>query len=160
VADVLFAQFNPAIEAIAASRNLPYVNMADAGLAIFGPHDDLNLTLTLGGVDILLQENDNFGDNPTAAFVHDGRHLHSSISGFIGNLVLEGLNIGYGANLSLFSEAELLAHQNLAYGGSDTLESQIGPYSDFVINYVPEPSTGVLAVLAFGTVLWWRRRRK
>jgi hypothetical protein len=61
---------------------------------------------------------------------------------------MEGLNIGYGENLSLFTEQEILDHRGIAYGGSDTLEAQIGPYSDYIINYVPEPSSLALAGLA------------
>jgi hypothetical protein len=74
---------------------------------------------------------------------------------------MEGLNIGYDANLSLFSEQEILQHRGISYGGSDTLAAQIGDYSDYVINYVPEPSSLALATLAAAALaIVTLRRRK
>jgi hypothetical protein len=77
--------------------------------------------------------------------VHDGVHPNTVIQGLTANLIMESLNIGYGAGFTLFSEEEILEHAGIAYGGSDTVAAQIGPYSDYVTNNVPEPSTLVLA---------------
>jgi lysophospholipase L1-like esterase len=149
VADAIANQLNPQIEALAQSYQLPYVDLQGALASIFGPHNALNAKLAIGNVNIQLMQSDTAGNTvPTAAFVHDTIHPHTTLQGVLANLVLVGLNTGYGANLALFSEEEILAHAGIAYGGSDTLAGQIGPYSGYVTNYVPEPSTLVLAACA------------
>jgi hypothetical protein len=92
------------------------------------------------------------GGNPTAAFVDDGVHPNTTLQGIIANAVMEALNIAYGANLTLFSEAEILEHRGLSYGGSDTLPAQLGNYADYIRNYafplpVPALSAPRLALL-------------
>jgi hypothetical protein len=115
----------------------------------YGPVNSMNSTLAIGNVDVkLLQFDTASNTNPAAAFVHDLVHPHTTIQGIIANLVLEGLNTGYGADVPLLSEQEILAHAGIAYGGSDTLVGEIGNYSDYVTNYVPEPSTWALATIA------------
>ena len=42
------------------------------------------------------------------------------------------LDSGYGAGLALFSEQEILSYALIPYGGSDTLLSQIGAYTNYV----------------------------
>jgi hypothetical protein len=96
---------------------------------------------------------------PLAGAVHDGIHPHTTLQGLLANLVLEGLNIGYGANLELFSEEEILNHAGLVYGGFDTLAPQIGSYGDYVINYVPEPNSLVLTMSGLVGLVAFRRRR-
>ena len=71
------------------------------------------------------------------------------------------VRFGYGANLALFSELEILDHAGLAYGGVDTVAGQIGPYSDYITNYspIPEPSTLVLVMGGLvGVVVTCRKR--
>jgi lysophospholipase L1-like esterase len=162
VRDVIANQLNPQIEALAQAYNLPYVDLRGSLEAIFGPHNSLNSTVKIGNVDIFLQQSDTpTGTNLTAGFVNDAIHPHTTLQGVFANLVMEGLNIGYGANLSLFSETEILAHRGISYGGSDTLAAQIGPYSDYIVNYVPEPSSLVLATLAIAALaIVTLRRRK
>ncbi|MEX0979050.1 MAG: SGNH/GDSL hydrolase family protein [Pirellulales bacterium] len=149
VTNVLANQLTPAIQAIAQAHDLPLIDIFGMMNAIVGTPLSLNSTVTIGNFNINLQQVDTItGTVPTAGFVDDGIHPHTTLQGVIANLVMEGLNIGYGANLSLFSETEILAHRGISYGGSDTLEAQIGPYSDYVLNYVPEPSSLALATLA------------
>jgi hypothetical protein len=160
VHDVVANQLNQQIEALAQAYQLPYIDLTGAFDAIFGTHDSLNSTLAIGDVDIQLQStDDSLGSNPYAAFVEDGVHPHTTVQGILANLVMESLNVGYGANMVLFSEEELLTNAGLTYGGSDTLEAQIGPYSDYVVNYVPEPSTLALAGGALLALLLVVRRR-
>jgi lysophospholipase L1-like esterase len=136
VSDVI-QQVNSGIDAIAQARLLAVVDMFGATLAIFGPHGSPNAVLTLGNVAIdLLASDTASGGNPTAGFVHDGIHPNTTLQGIMANTLLEGLDIGYNANLPLFSEAEILAHRGLAYGGSDTLAAQLGEYGDYVTSYV------------------------
>jgi hypothetical protein len=70
---------------------------------------------------------------PTAGFVSDGFHPNTVMQGIFGNVILQAFNSGYNANISLFSEQELLSHALIAYGGSDTVQSQIGAYTNFVV---------------------------
>src|SRR5262249_30920118 len=44
------------------------------------------------------------------------------------------------AGVPLFSEAQILQHAGLTYGGSDTLAALIGPYSNYVTSYAPAPA--------------------
>jgi len=133
------------------------VDLLDATRTIFGDHTSPNLTLPIGNVDILLQTSDTVSNTiPTAAFVHDDIHPHTTLQGMIANLTIEALNTGYGAGIPLFSEEEILAHAGIAYGGSDTLAATFGDYGDYVVNYVPEPSSFLLAavgIAVFGVLL-------
>jgi MYXO-CTERM domain-containing protein len=162
VADVIANQLNPAIEALAVAHQVAYVDLGAALAEMFGPHTSPNSTLSIGNVNINLNSIDtSIGSNPTAGFVHDGVHPNTTLQGLIANLALEALNIGYGANLPLFTEQEILAHRGIAYGGSDTLASQIGDYSVYITSYVPEPSSCALAGLAaVALAVVARRRRK
>jgi lysophospholipase L1-like esterase len=141
VADVI-SQLNLEIDAIAQTRQLPLVDFESALLAIFGTHSAPNTTLTIGDVAIDLTASDTVvGGNPTAGFVQDGVHPNTTLQGIIANVFMEALNVGYGAGIPLFTEAEILSHRGIAYGGSDTLTAEFGNYSEYIVNYVPEPST-------------------
>ena len=50
------------------------------------------------------------------------------LQGVIANVIVEGLNEGFGAGVGVFSEEEILAHAGIDYGGADSLEAQIGQY--------------------------------
>ncbi len=140
VRDVIIQASN-GIEVIAQQRGLVYVDFLGAEIAIFGPHGSPNAVLTIGNVDIFLAQSDtNVGGNPTAGFVHDGIHPNTTFQGIVANFMLEAINIGYGAGLPLFTEAEILSHRGIAYGGSDTLLAQLGNYSDYITSFVPQPT--------------------
>ena len=162
VADAIDNILNPAVEALAQSHHLPYVDLMGALETVFGPHNALHSTLTIGNVNINLQQSDtSSGTNPTAGFVDDSTHPNTTLQGLIANLAMAGMNVGYGAGLTLFSEQELLAHRGIAYGGSDTLAAQIGAYNSYVTNFVPEPSSFALAALAAAALglAAYRKRR-
>ena len=55
------------------------------------------------------------------------------MQGIFANVMLQALTGGYGAGLALFSEQEILSYALIPYGGSDTLLSQIGAYSNYVV---------------------------
>jgi hypothetical protein len=48
---------------------------------------------------------------------------------------MTALNAGYATGLTPFTESEILSHAGIAHGGADTLESQVGPFTDYVTNY-------------------------
>ncbi len=135
VADVI-AQVNDGVADLACDHQLVLFDASGFAQVVFGTHHDLHEFLILGNVSIELWESDSAAnDNPFAGFVHDGVHPHTQLQGVMANLILEALNIGYGAAVPLFSEQEILAHAGIAYGGRDTLQSQIGRYSDFVFKF-------------------------
>jgi len=69
------------------------------------------------------------------------------------NAILQALNSGYGANVPLFTEEEILSHAGLAYGGADTLSAWIGSYTNYVFFPVPLGPTGHFQFL-FPTKAW------
>ena len=122
-------------------RGVVLIDFFGAALAIFGPHSAPNTTITIGNVPIQLTQSDTAGGgNPTAGFVDDGVHPNTTLQGISSNLTMEALNLGYGAGLTLFTEAEILAHRGIAYGGSDTLLAQLGNYSDYIASFAPPPT--------------------
>ncbi|MCP5064998.1 MAG: hypothetical protein GY946_00405 [bacterium] len=138
VADVIEG-LNTDLLAIAQARQLTLVDLFGASTTIFGAHSSPNTYLTIGNVPInLTQEDTSGGGIPTAGFVHDGIHPNTTVQGVIANVLMEGFNVGYGANLTLFGEAEILSHRGIAYGGSDTLPGQIGNWFDWIIDYAPD----------------------
>ncbi len=147
VADVV-AQVNDGIKALAQSDHLAVADLGALVTAMFGPDTSPNTTIEIGGVTIQL--NASTSSNPsTAGFVSDGIHPNTTLQGVLANLFIQALDTGYGAGVPLFSEAQILAHDGLTYGGTDTLNL---PYSAFVISYVPEPSTWVLAILGVASL--------
>lgn len=129
-------QLNLELDAVAQERHLVLVDMFAAAQALFGTNQDPREILLLGNVEIYPQELDTPAhDNPQAGFVDDGTHPHTHLQGILANFILHGLNTAHHAETPLFTEEELLAHAGLAYGGLDTLESEIGPYSDYLFDY-------------------------
>jgi hypothetical protein len=102
-----------------------------------GTNQNPRTTLLLGNVTIQLRQYDtSTNTNPTAAFVHDRAHPHTTMQGVLANILVEALNQGYGAGLTPFTEEEILSHAGLAYGGQNTLSAVIGPLSSYVHNFV------------------------
>lgn len=129
-------QVNTGIAQLALTNEVPLIDLLGVAKEVFGPNTNRNSVLLIGNVSInLMQSDTSSGGNPTAAFVHDGIHPNTTLQGLLANLYMTGLNIGYHADAPLFSEAEILAHRGIAYGGSDTIASQIGVYRDYITNY-------------------------
>jgi len=101
--------------------------------AIFGTNLTPRPTLLVGNVAIDLHGTDVPGGGvPTAAFVHDGLHPHTVLQALCANAIVTALNLGYDTQIEPLSEEEMLATAGIAYGGSDTLEQEIGPLEAFV----------------------------
>jgi hypothetical protein len=155
--DNAIAQVNAGIKSVAQTNHLVVADLASLTQTVFGTEANPNSTVQIGGVTINLTQKTS--SNPsTAAFVSDGIHPNTTIQGVMGDLFMQALDTGYNASIPLFSEAQILAHDGLSYGGSDTLAAEVGPYSKYVINYVPEPTTLILATFCTFTLLVMRWR--
>ena len=130
------AGFGSRLRALAAEKGLVFVDAFRLGRAIFGTHAAPRATLRVGDVAIDLDQFSG-GSGTPAAFVEDGVHPHTVIQGVMANVVLAALDRHLGACVPPFSEVELLAHNGLAYGGSDTLVAEIGPPEAFVESFAP-----------------------
>jgi len=129
-------QVNAGLVFLAQKWQVPLVDAFNLQKVVFGSNTNLQSVLYIGNVAIHLQQSDSNptnAPNRTAAFVADGAHPHTTIQGLFANMALEAISLGFGTQVSLFSEQEILSHAGLAYGGQDTLMSQIGSYSNYVI---------------------------
>jgi len=149
---------NASIDAEAQARGMVVVDIGAGLVSIFGTHASPITSLLVGNVAIDLTASDTAGGaNPTAGFVHDGVHPNTVLQGIVANTVMEALNIGFGVGLTLFSEAEILDHRGIAYGGSDTLYATYGDYSDYITAYPPVdivvPGLGGIASLVLSALL-------
>ena len=123
-------QANAHVRDLAAEYDLALVDMYALTKAMFGPNQNQREHLLVGNVNIELLVAS--GSNPLAAWVADGVHPRTVVQGIAANAILTALNLAYDANVTLFTEEEILTNGNLAYGGADTLEAQIGPYGHYV----------------------------
>ena len=127
---------NTGIETIAHNHRVVLVDLNKMGSNILGTNTALKQFLTIGNVQIQLFNRDTTTHtNPLAGFVDDGAHPHTTLQGVFANLVMSALNQGWGAHYTLFTDSEILDHAGIAYGGADTLDSQVGPYSQYIRSY-------------------------
>jgi lysophospholipase L1-like esterase len=130
-------QVNAGLLSLAQEYHIVLVDAFGLAQAAWGTNQNPRSTLLLGNVTIQLRQSDTSSNsNPTAAFVHDTTHPHTTMQGVLANVIIEALNQGYSAGLTPFSEQEILSHAGLAYGGQDTLAAVIGPTSAYVHNFV------------------------
>lgn len=136
---------NSGVRNLAQKYQVPLVDWYGLEKAILGPNTNLHPTLKVGNVTINLRASDPGPPNltPTNAFVSDGFHPNTVFQGIFANTILQAFNSGYQADIPLFSEQEILNHALIAYGGSDTLLSQIGAYTNYVILPTPPRFTGI-----------------
>ena len=120
-----------------ADRVLVFLDSFALWRAIFGTNLAPRQTLLVGNVPIDLDQCDTaIGGVPTAAFVHDCVHPNTVLQALWANAIITAFNMGYGTQLMPFSEAEMLAAAGIPYGGSDTLEQEIGPLEAFVTVFI------------------------
>ena len=116
-----------------ADRVLVFLDSFALYRAVFGTSLAPRETLLVGNVAIDLDATDIPGGGvPTAAFVHDQLHPNTVLQALWANAIITALNLGYRTELVPLSEQEMLAAAGIAYGGSDTLEQEIGPLQAFV----------------------------
>jgi lysophospholipase L1-like esterase len=150
---------NSEIKILAQKYQVPLMDWYGLETAVFGTDGNLRSTLLVGNVTIHLRGIDTGPPlwTPTDAFVSDGFHPNTVFQELLANLVLQAFNSRQNDNVALFSEEEILNQASIPYGGSNTLESEIGPYSKFVILPTLPKFTGIQVadtnvVLSFSTV--------
>ena len=127
---VAVGQWRDVVRSLAQSRGLVLLDQYALARAIFGTNPAPRPTLLVGNVAIdLLNADFPGGGDPTKAFVGDFFHPHTIIQAIAAATVATALNLGYGTARG----AEMLS----LMGGIDTLESEIGPLSDFVEVFTP-----------------------
>jgi hypothetical protein len=94
---------------------------------------------------------------PTNAFVSDGFHPNTVVQEMLANLILQAFNSSYNDNVALFSEQQILNQSSIPYGGADTLQAEIGPYSNYIVRPTLPEFTGIQfsgtnLILSFSTV--------
>ncbi len=127
---------NAGVRGIAQTERCLFADLSGLGVAIFGTNGSPRQFLKMGNQSIQLWIADTASNsNPLAGTVDDGVHPHTTLQGLFSNVMMTALNLGWGAGLVPFTETEMLQHAGVAYGGSDTLEAQIGRPEDFVTNF-------------------------
>jgi lysophospholipase L1-like esterase len=136
---------NSGLKNLAQKYQVPLLDWYGLEKAILGPNTNLHTTLKVGNVSMNVRGSDPGPPNsaPTNGFVSDGFHPNTTMQGIFANVVLQGFDSGYNAGLALFTEQEILSHALIPYGGSDTLASQIGAYTNYVILPVPPRFTAI-----------------
>lgn len=134
----VIASLNGTLAALAESREIVLVEVAALSTAIFGTNFDINASVPIGGVPILLDASDTAGNtNPAAGFVDDGIHPHTTLQGLFANLMLVAIGVGSADPPPLFSETELLGHAGLEHTGTDTVEGWLGAWASYVVDFTP-----------------------
>ncbi|HVU88911.1 MAG TPA: SGNH/GDSL hydrolase family protein [Pirellulales bacterium] len=137
VANVI-AQVNAGIKATAQADHIVVADLSAMIGATFGTEGNFRTTVSIGNVPINLTQSTS-STSSQAGFCADGIHPYTTLQGTLADLLVQALDTGYNAGIPLFSEAQILSHAGLTYGGSDTLAAQIGPYSNYVISYAGSP---------------------
>jgi hypothetical protein len=120
-----------------ADRVTVFLDFFALGRAVFGTNLEPRETLLVGNVPIDLDGWDTAsGGVPTAGFVHDRVHPNTVLQALWANAIVTALNLGYRTQLVPLSELEMLAAAGIPYGGSDTLEQEIGPLEAFVTVFI------------------------
>jgi len=136
---------NHKLRQLAQTYQIPLVDWFGLAQSMAGSPTNLAPVLLLGNTPLMMQQVDpgpGPDSNPAAGYVADGFHPHTTIQGVLANAIISALDSGYGANLPLFTEEEILQHAGLAYGGGDTLFARIGSYTNYVFLPVPLGPTG------------------
>jgi len=150
---------NAGLKKLAQKYQVPLVDWYGLFTAMLGPTTNLYSTLKVGNVDLNLRGSDPGPPNssPTNVFVYDSFHPGTVLHGILANALLQAFDRGCGSGLALFSEEEILSFALIPYGGSDTLLSQIGSYTNYVfLPTLPKFTTiavaGTNVALSFSTV--------
>jgi lysophospholipase L1-like esterase len=126
---------NAQLKTLAQKYQVPLMDWYGLGVALLGTEANLKSTVRIGNVVINMRGSDPGPPKwaPTNAFVSDGFHPNTVVQELFANLIIQAFDSGYGASIPLFSETQILNQANITYGGTDTLQSVIGAYSNYII---------------------------
>jgi lysophospholipase L1-like esterase len=126
---------NSGIKNLAQKYQVPLMDWYGLQSAVFGSNASLHSTILVGNVAINLRGSDPGPPDwaPTSAFVSDGFHPNTVVQELLANLILQAFDSSHNAGVALFTEEEILNQASIEYGGADALESEIGPYSNYII---------------------------
>lgn len=141
---------NDQLIAYAASVGIPYINFFGLEKAVYDSG-----SFVVGGVNISLTTT---GPDPHN-FFQDSVNAGTVIRGEIANLWLQGMNEGYGTNIPLLSDLEILT---LAGIGNEFVEETFAPATNFgdYTEFVPEPSSVTLFGIGLVALVWRGLRRR
>ncbi len=125
----------------AVANNIPFIDFYALQKEVYD-----NGSAQLGGVDLILS---GYGADPHY-FFEDPFHAGIIVRGAITNLYIEAINQGYGTNIPLLSDQEILGFAGL--GGEYESETFVNTYAYPKYVAVPEPSSLLLSGLALATV--------
>ncbi len=138
------------LAAFAASKGIPFVDFYGLEKSVFDSGH-----FVVGGVNISLTAGTDSHD-----FFYDSVHAGIVINGEVANLWLQAMNEGYGTNIQLLSDQEIL---NLAGIGNEYVPpstfSTASNLSQFVA-VVPEPSTITLLAVGLSALVACHVRRR
>lgn len=137
----LYEDYSDGLTAMALQRGMPVLDLRRFSELVFGPHDNQNATLGIGGVDIDLNAS-GFGGDRTAAFVADRVHPRSTIQAVWCNAIIAGLNHAFDTGITPLTDTEILGLVSLAPTGPDELAATLGDLTRFVT--LPEPPVDCL----------------
>lgn len=133
----VLARVNAEVEEIARQNHAVLVDLNRLGTVIMGTNGALRQFMPIGNVNIQLFNRDTASHaNPLAGFVDDGAHPHTSLQGIFANVMMTALNSGWGSSYTRFTDAEILANAGITYGGTDTLDVVVAPYSQYIRSYL------------------------
>ncbi len=138
---------NKLVADFATAEGIPFIDFFNLGKDVYD-----NGSVQIGGVDLILEGY----DTDPHYFFEDPFHAGILVRAAIANFYLDAINKGYGTNLPLLSDLEILALGGLEneYVG----ETLADTYDFEVYVQVPEPSSFALAALSVVAMLAAGRR--
>ena len=136
---------NAGIKNLAQKYQVPLMDWYGLESAVFGSNASLHSSVLIGNAAINLRGSDPGPPSwtPTDAFVSDGFHPNTVVQALFANLILQAFNSSQNDNVPLLSEQEILTQAAITYGGSNTLRSEIGPYSNYIVLPILPKFTGI-----------------
>jgi hypothetical protein len=126
----VIAGINQQIAALAAAQRVPMIDLSGLSQLLLGTPLS---SVTIGGVTLT----NTSGQDPHNLFTADGIHPGTVFQAALANLVLEGFSLGYGVNVPLLSEQQMVQAAGLTYGGQNTLNVNYGQYVQLPPNHAP-----------------------